>query len=76
MLMADYGQTLHSACYRFPLRAAFALIRPRAIRLGHEPKGASHGDKLSLGKRAEVKAWLAAHFCLVPQIPGKEAAHG
>lgn len=76
MLMADYGQTLHTACYRFPLRAAFALIRPRAIRLGHEAAGASHGDKCSLSKRAEVKAWLAEHFCIVPHLPGKEAGHG
>lgn len=76
MLMADYAQTLHSACYRFPLRAAFALVRPRAIRLGHEVRGASHGDRLSLGKRGEVKAWLGENFRLVPQLPGKEAAHG
>lgn len=74
--MAEYDQTLHAACYRFPLRAAFALIRPRAIRLGHEPAGASHGDKCSLGKRAEVKAWLEEHFTIVPQIPEKEVSHG
>lgn len=67
--MAEYGQTLHSAVYRFPLRAAFALIPPRAERLGHSPSSATTGDRASLAKRAEVKAWLSRNFEIVERIP-------
>lgn len=75
--MAEYGQSLHAACWRFPLRAALALVRPRARRLGHESTSASAGDRASLSKRAQVKAWLAEHFVIVPHAPaGKEAARG
>jgi len=71
--MSEYRQTLHDAVFRFPLRAAFALIPPRAQRLGHEVQAATRGDRASLDKRAQVKAWLARHFEIVDRIPTPSA---
>ncbi len=67
--MAEYGQTLHSAVWRFPIRAAFALLTPRGERLGHGRQAASHGEGAWLAKTAEVRAWLARHFEIVPELP-------
>ncbi len=67
--MAEYGQSLFSAVYRFPLRAAFALLPPRGERLGRRASGPGHGARASLRKRAEVKAWITENFTIVPTLP-------
>lgn len=67
--MADYAMPLHTAAWRFPLRAALALVRPRAERLGHDVKAPDQGDTASLRKRKEVRTWLAERYHLVPALP-------
>ncbi len=64
--MAEYRQTLHEAVFRFPIRAAFALLPVRAERLGHTASGPGYGDKASLSKREEVTAWLKDNYRIVP----------
>jgi hypothetical protein len=71
MLMADYRQTLRSAVFRFPLRAAFALLPCRAERLGHETRTADHGDRAWLAEKSRIKAWLSEHYAI--QAPTAKA---
>ena len=82
MLMAEYGLSLAEATWRFPIRAALGLVRPRAQRMGHDATGPDHTDRASISKRQEVMAWIEQNFRIVkrlpaqPAQPGKEAPHG
>lgn len=76
LLMAEYRLTLFEAVFRFPIRAAFALIPSRSERLGRRQSGPTDGDTASIRKRAQVKEWLKAHFTIVPEIKTPSRKNG
>lgn len=64
-LMADYHMTAREAL-RFPLAAARALWPARAARLGKTgPTAADRGEGRA---RERARAWLEAHFRILPDV--------
>lgn len=75
--MADYGLSLHEAVWKFPLVAANYLAPARVRRLGGKWTAPDSTDRAIMQARARCKAWLAAHFRILPQgEPGPENALG
>jgi hypothetical protein len=67
--MAEYGMSLHAAVWRFPLRAALALVHPRRDRAGVSSSGPTPANMAALAARAAEKDRLAGIFAIVPSLP-------
>lgn len=64
--MAEYHQTIHTAIYRMPLRAALALLPSRSERLGHESRGATTSDEAYIETKKDCMAWLRRTYTVQP----------
>lgn len=75
--MAEYGLSLYEAVWKFPLAAAQALAPARVRRHGGKWSQPDASDRAVAEARAKCKAWLAAHFTILPQgVPGPADALG
>ena len=76
-VMSDYGLSLYEAVWRFPLEAAAHLAPARVRRHGGKWAAPDASDRAVAEARARAKAWLAAHFRILPKgEPGPEDALG
>lgn len=76
-LMSDYGLSLRAAVWEFPLVAARALAPVRVRRHGGKWAAPDAADRAAAEARAKAKAWLAAHFTILPKgEPGPPDALG
>jgi hypothetical protein len=72
--MAEYHIPLPTAIWDTPLAVPLALLPVRNERHGGDT-GPSHTTRASIRARNRARAWLAAHFTLVPKPPSETGWH-